>query len=476
MKRKLHTGEGYALSNHKLKQFKIRYISLLAVLTSMCLYAVKQVSAQVAEPAATAKAQAATDLVSTGLPIGSKLPDYTIDRIHNFHSSKAKLDDFNGKLLILDFWATWCGPCLAMMPVMDSLQTQFGGQIQFLSVSYQSEKEIKDFLNKYEDRKGFRPETPWVGNDTTLRRFFPHKTLPHYVWIDPEGTVRAITDNDAVNASNIRAALKEDFPNKKKKDYVLAYDDDQPFLLDGNGGDGHNLIYHSVLTGYTEGLSAGLTIDKLDTAKSRKIFMRNKDLLSLFSIACREDGHFGRNRTRLLVSDTSKFVWDEQSCTDYLDWKREGNGYCYELIVPPAAAANIYSYMREDMRRLFPQYRFSLPEKEVTCYALVRQGVPTESFESNGGKPEIKADRFACRIRNAYLSSWIHQLNVFYLQKSPWPIIDDTGITYPVDLDINASLSDIEQMNKELAKYGLKFVKTTRRLKVLEIEDQSQTK
>src|SRR5690606_4117071 len=56
MKQKLRLGDRYALTKHKLKQYKIRYISLLAVLTTMCLYAVKQVSAQQAEPVATAAA------------------------------------------------------------------------------------------------------------------------------------------------------------------------------------------------------------------------------------------------------------------------------------------------------------------------------------------------------------------------------------------------------------------------------------
>ena len=56
MKQKIRLGDCYALTKHKLKHQYIPYISLLAVLTSMCLYAVKQVSAQQAEPAATAVA------------------------------------------------------------------------------------------------------------------------------------------------------------------------------------------------------------------------------------------------------------------------------------------------------------------------------------------------------------------------------------------------------------------------------------
>src|SRR5690606_16534024 len=54
MKRCLSVGDSYALIIHKLKTINIKYFSLLAVLSLMCLYAAKQASAQQAEPAAPA--------------------------------------------------------------------------------------------------------------------------------------------------------------------------------------------------------------------------------------------------------------------------------------------------------------------------------------------------------------------------------------------------------------------------------------
>ena len=70
MKRNLRLWTCYVLIQHKLKYLKIKYSSLLAVLTIMCLYAVKQVSAQEVEPAATAVSEIKP------LQIGDTIPEY----------------------------------------------------------------------------------------------------------------------------------------------------------------------------------------------------------------------------------------------------------------------------------------------------------------------------------------------------------------------------------------------------------------
>ena len=49
---------------------------------------------------------------------------------------KLKLDDFHGKFILLNVWATWCIPCRTEMPTLDALQAQLGGdQFQVLELS-----------------------------------------------------------------------------------------------------------------------------------------------------------------------------------------------------------------------------------------------------------------------------------------------------------------------------------------------------
>ena len=81
--------------------------------------------------------KAQTSLTQNGLKPGDELPDIKIHKLFNYPVKDTRLSAFRGKVLILDFWATWCSPCVAMMPRMDSLQKEFAGKIQFLPVSNQ---------------------------------------------------------------------------------------------------------------------------------------------------------------------------------------------------------------------------------------------------------------------------------------------------------------------------------------------------
>lgn len=81
-------------------------------------------------------------------------PDFQLkDRDGNTYS----LSDFRGKPVIINFWATWCGPCQAELPYFNEAYTEYGDRIQFLMVdlvdgSYETESGTIDFV----DSNGYR--------------------------------------------------------------------------------------------------------------------------------------------------------------------------------------------------------------------------------------------------------------------------------------------------------------------------------
>lgn len=90
------------------------------------------------------------------------------------------LADFKGKTLVVNFWATWCAPCVKEMPTLDALQTRLGGSgVQVLAISQDrdAEKVAKPFFEKngwknvalFTDAKGrFYADAKLRGLPTTL--------------------------------------------------------------------------------------------------------------------------------------------------------------------------------------------------------------------------------------------------------------------------------------------------------------------
>ncbi len=78
---------------------------------------------------------------------GDKAPDFKITADNGRQISRA---NFGGKVLVLNFWATWCPPCIEEIPSLDAMQKQLAGSgVVVLAVSVdKNEKAYKDFLSR----------------------------------------------------------------------------------------------------------------------------------------------------------------------------------------------------------------------------------------------------------------------------------------------------------------------------------------
>src|SRR5499427_10457868 len=79
---------------------------------------------------------------------GRNAPDFTLDTLEG---QAVKLSDYRGKAVLLNFWATWCGPCKVEMPWFVDLQKQYGSQgLQIIGVAMDdsSTQDIQNFVNE----------------------------------------------------------------------------------------------------------------------------------------------------------------------------------------------------------------------------------------------------------------------------------------------------------------------------------------
>lgn len=146
------------------------------------------------------------------LNIGDTIPYIILTDVVNFPVSKIQLSNLKGKVIVLDFWATWCGSCIKKLPMVDSVQRKFKDSIQIILVNSitgtgDTKEKVLSFFNKkiVPNQKSFT--VPIAPEDTLLRQLFPHTYLPHYVWIDANGKVIGITSSEGFTNENILASL-----------------------------------------------------------------------------------------------------------------------------------------------------------------------------------------------------------------------------------------------------------------------------
>ena len=119
---------------------------------------------------------------------------------YNFNSAK-------GKVVLINFWATWCPPCVAELPSMQNLYTKYKEQVVFLFVTNEAPHVVNAFL----ERKGYT--LPVYNTLTNYPDFFDVTSIPKTYLIDKNGKIvinksgAANWDSDLVN-DTIKQLLK----------------------------------------------------------------------------------------------------------------------------------------------------------------------------------------------------------------------------------------------------------------------------
>jgi len=117
---------------------------------------------------------------------GSPAPGF---ELLDHNDQKVRLEDFKGKYVYIDFWASWCKPCIAEIPSLKKVEEKFKGRnIVFLSISIDQQKDVAKWKKFIADKE--LDGIQLIANDASgspVSKEYMIQSIPRFVLIDTEG-------------------------------------------------------------------------------------------------------------------------------------------------------------------------------------------------------------------------------------------------------------------------------------------------
>lgn len=372
------------------------------------------------------------------------------DHLIDFKNSRSRI-------VVLEFFDTYCTSCIAAMPKLKALQKEMGAQIEIYMTTWQDQKTISQFYKKNSYLKEKNAILPTIVGDSILHQLFPHKSVPHSVWI-MDGVVRAITHGDYVKKEYLRElhlSGKIDVPVKDDFRALAS-------VVENNAPDTETdqLRGYVELSGYNEKLEqkAGVNIEK--DARSRAVaYFNNMDVfgayLSLWARIRKPKFFMLPQRIVWHVKDSSNYTYSDLSSESYQEWIRK-HGISYKRVqqteMEEGALATLMLADLNAMLGLEVEWKL----KTMPCLVLKRVGM----------NRMIKTEKVnkSLKLEGTSTLAFMIDYNGGYE-----PAIDEVKEKIALELPAYKSL---EELNLGLANFGLKFVKEPREIEVLEFRER----
>ena len=378
-----------------------------------------------------------TQSVAQIVKIGDSVPDYQFEKVLNYSKSNINLREAKGKILIIEFWGTWCGSCIPALEHLNELQKKFKDDIIVVGISDDTEERLNKFLLK-------RSVTLPLVSDPLNRsaKFFEVKAFPQTFVADKNGKIIAITSPDEITEEKIKDLVVG--KNVEIKTHISVANP----VIDYFNADPKTMFSFAIKP-MIDSIRGNISKKGRDVFQDRRYSLINGTTDQFL----REI--FQKTNTRMLIlTDKKQF-----------EFKPE-NRFCFDIIVPEEEKEDFYKIAQEEAKRRL-KYKIYTEDKTVDVYILRKIEGSTML------KPSVLERKssfsYGKRTRLSVDGGKIINLIEFLEQELKKPVVDETGLKDKYDFTVD--WANKEELLKELQNIGLTLEKTQRPVEMLVIAD-----
>ena len=135
----------------------------------------------------SAKSSESSEIIEAKAEVGYAAPDFSVELLNG---KTVKLSDYKGKIVFLNFWASWCGPCVGEMPDIQKLSENYSSDLVVLAVNY---GELKDTAESFIKKNNYTFNVG-IDENTDIAKLYPSNGIPYSLIIDANGIITKIQE------------------------------------------------------------------------------------------------------------------------------------------------------------------------------------------------------------------------------------------------------------------------------------------
>ncbi|WP_042144640.1 TlpA disulfide reductase family protein [Paucisalibacillus sp. EB02] len=124
---------------------------------------------------------------SVGIQEGDQAPDFELPLLDG---EMVKLSELSGQKVLINFWASWCGPCKKEMPELEQLYAEHGDEIKIIAINATDSERNEQVVREYIDENGYTFPVALDADMSVTDQMYRVVSIPTSYFIDTEGKIQ----------------------------------------------------------------------------------------------------------------------------------------------------------------------------------------------------------------------------------------------------------------------------------------------